>query len=115
MTSDMASSPHDFAAQKSETYAVWAEIANAADLPDIADIDYAFVAGEAPDWDAAEGALGDAGFETARVEDEAGLAYLAARLPDQPVTAMAIWLGEEAATRLVLPHGFVPDGWGFEG
>jgi len=41
--------------------------------------------------------------------------YLAACLPDQPATAMSIWLGEETATKLILPHGFTPDGWGFEG
>jgi 2-methylisocitrate lyase-like PEP mutase family enzyme len=106
---------HDFAAQKAETYAVWAEIAEAADLPDVADIDYAFVAVDPADWDAAEHALSEAGFECARVEDEEGILYLAARLPDQPVTAMAVWLSEETATKLLLPHGFQPDGWGFEG
>ncbi|MFX0543758.1 ribonuclease E inhibitor RraB [Roseovarius sp. S4756] len=106
---------HDFAAQKAETYAVWAEITEAADLPDVADIDYAFVPGNGAEWDAAELALSEAGFETARVKDEEGIPYLAACLPDQPATAMSVWLGEEAATRLVLPHGFQPDGWGFEG
>ncbi|MEI4262889.1 ribonuclease E inhibitor RraB [Roseovarius sp. D0-M9] len=106
---------HDFAAQKAETYAVWAEIAEAADLPDVADIDYAFVAEPAADWEAAEAALNEAGFETARTPDEDGTLYLAACLPDQPATAMSVWLGEEASTRLVLPHGFLPDGWGFEG
>lgn len=106
---------HDFASQKSETYAVWDEIAEAADLPDVADIDYAFVPGESANWDAAETALSEAGFETARVEDEEGTLYLAACLPDQPATAMSVWLGEEAATRMLLPLGFMPDGWGFEG
>lgn len=106
---------HDFAAQKAETYAVWDEIAEAADLPDVADIDYAFVPGEGADWEGAEAALSEAGFETARVDDEDGRPYLAARLPDQPATAMAVWLGEEAATLMLLPLGFQPDGWGFEG
>ncbi|PVA10291.1 hypothetical protein DC366_08585 [Pelagivirga sediminicola] len=106
---------HDYAAQRSETYAVFAEIAEGADLPDIADIDYAFVPGDAPDWDALEDALSEAGFECARVADDEAAPYLAARLPDQPVTAMAIWLGEETATALALAHGFQPDGWGFMG
>jgi len=106
---------HDFDAQRAETYSVWSEISGAADMPDVADIDYAFVAGDTADWDAAEAALSEAGFETARVKDEDGMPYLAACLPDQPATAMAIWLGEEASTRLLLPLGFSPDGWGFEG
>ena len=106
---------HDFAAQRQETYAVWDDVATAGDLPDVADIDYAFVAQGSADWDAAETALAEAGYDCARVEDEDGTPYLAACLPDQPLTAMAIWLGEETATRLVLPLGFAPDGWGFEG
>ncbi|HEY9038819.1 MAG TPA: ribonuclease E inhibitor RraB [Roseovarius sp.] len=104
---------HDFAAQRAETYAVFADIQAEADLPDVGDIDYAFVAGDAADWDAAEDALAEAGFECARIEDEDSTPYLAACLPDQPLTAMAIWLGEEAATRLAMEHGFGPDGWGF--
>ncbi len=106
---------HDFAAQRAETYATFADIAEGVDLPDVADIDYAFVAGAAADWDAAEAALSEAGFDCARVEDEDGTLYLATCLPDQPVTAMAIWLGEETATALTLPHDFHPDGWGFLG
>lgn len=104
---------HDPVAQRAETYAVFADIQAEADLPDTADIDYAFVAQGGADWDAAEAALTEAGFECARTPDEDGTAYLAVRLPDQPVTAMAIWLGEEAATQLLLAHGFLPDGWGF--
>lgn len=105
--------PHDFTAQRAETYAIWAEIGDGSDLPDEADIDYAFVPQDAADWDAAESALSEAGFDCARVEDDEGTLYLAASLADQPVTAMAIWLGEETATRAVLEHGFLPDGWGF--
>jgi hypothetical protein len=104
---------HDHAAQRAETYAAFAEIQAEADLPEVADIDYAFVPLDQADWDSAEAALTDAGFDCARTPDEAGTLYLAARLPDQPLTAMAIWLGEEAATELTLPHGFLPDGWGF--
>lgn len=105
--------PHDFAAQRAATYAAWADIAKDADLPDVADIDYVFAPGETADWDAAGTALSEAGFECARAEDDQGTPYLAASLPDQPLTAMAIWLGEETATRAVLEHGFHPDGWGF--
>ena len=106
---------HDLVAQRAETYAVFADIQAESDLPDTADIDYAFVPGEGADWEGAEAALSEAGFETARVDDEDGRPYLAARLPDQPATAMAVWLGEEAATLMLLPLGFQPDGWGFEG
>lgn len=104
---------HDYGAQRAETYAVFAGIEAEADLPDMADIDYAFVPGENADWDAAEAALADAGFDCARVPDEDGTPYLAAQLQGQPLTAMAIWLGEETATQLTLTHGFAPDGWGF--
>lgn len=105
--------PHDLAAQRAETYATFAGIQAEAELPDMADIDYAFVPAEGADWDAAETALSDAGFDCARTPDDAGTLYLAACLPDQPLTAMAIWLGEETATQLATPHGFQPDGWGF--
>jgi hypothetical protein len=105
--------PHDFAAQRTETYAVFADIQAEAELPDIADIDYAFVAQDTADWDAAEAALAEAGFECERTPDEDGTLYLAACLPDQPLTAMSIWLGEQTATQLALAHGFLPDGWGF--
>ncbi len=104
---------HDFDAQRAETYAVFEGIQAEVDLPDIADIDYAFVAQNDADWDAAEAALTEAGFECEPVEDEDGRPYLAACLPDQPLTAMAIWLGEEAATQRAMVHGFLPDGWGF--
>ncbi|MEJ1996809.1 MAG: hypothetical protein P8X76_01355 [Maritimibacter sp.] len=47
-------------------------------------------------------------------EDGPGaVAQLIATLPDQPVSALAIWTGEEIATRIALDHGFTPDGWGF--
>lgn len=105
--------PHDFAAQRAETYAVFADIQAEADLPDTVDIDYAFVPSHGADWDAAQTALCEAGFACARIDDAEASPYLAACLPDQPVTAMAVWLGEEAATQLALAHGFHPDGWGF--
>ena len=104
---------HDYTAQRAETYAVFQDIQSEAELPDTGDIDYAFTAQDNADWDAAEAALAEAGFDCARIPDEQGIPYLAACLPDQPLTAMAIWLGEEAATQLALAHGFVPDGWGF--
>ncbi len=107
---------HDYGAQRAETYAVYAEIQSQAEaLPDEADIDYAFVPGANADWENAQSALSDAGFECAQAEDDNGAPYLNARLPDQPMTAMSIWLGEEMATRIALPHGFTPDGWGFLG
>lgn len=100
-------------AQRAETYAAFARIEAEADLPDTADIDYAFAPGDSADWDGAEATLSEAGFDCARVDEGDGAPYLAARLPDQPCTAMAIWLGEARATQLAGAHGFTPDGWGF--
>ncbi|MCZ4352797.1 hypothetical protein O4H61_09765 [Roseovarius aestuarii] len=104
---------HNFKKQRAETYAVFADVQAQSELPDFADIDYAFVPLEGADWDGAEAALNAAEFECSREEDDDGAPYLGASLADQPVTALAIWLGEEAATQILLPFRFVPDGWGF--
>lgn len=104
---------HDFKAQCAETYAVFEQVQAQSDLPDMADIDYAFVPLEGADWEAAEAALIAAEFECSREEDDDGAPYLGVSLADQPVTALAIWTGEETATRIALPFRFVPDGWGF--
>ncbi|MFZ5964761.1 ribonuclease E inhibitor RraB [Thalassococcus sp. BH17M4-6] len=109
---------HDFAAQKAETYATFARIRDeAGTLPDTARIDYAFLPGDTPDWDAVLAALAEQGFDCARVEpgpdDGPDGPWLEASLTDQPLSASAVWLGEEMATRTALPFGFRPDGWGF--
>lgn len=114
-------SPHDFAAQKAETYASFAEMADAEGLPGIADIDYLFLPGPGADWTRAIIALSDAGYAAERQDPEPGDAdfaegpWLTATLTDQPVSALSVWLGEETATRIALDHGFIPDGWGFLG
>tara|TARA_R110002096_G_scaffold416594_1_gene619860 strand:- start:53 stop:376 length:324 start_codon:yes stop_codon:yes gene_type:complete len=102
---------HDFASQKAETYAVFADIQSQADVPENSDIDYMFAAGPSADWDAVEAALDAAGYDCER---EAGdkTPYLVAILADQPVSALTIWMGEEMATKIALEHGFSPDGWG---
>lgn len=105
--------PENETARRAETYATFAEIAAEGPLPDVADIDYALTAKDHADWDAAEAALAEAGYLCARMTDDDGTPYLAARLEDQPVTALAVWLGEEAAAQAAHPHGFTPDGWGF--
>ncbi|WP_458789915.1 ribonuclease E inhibitor RraB [Yoonia sp. MH D7] len=102
---------HDFAAQKAETYAVFADIQSQSDLPDFTDVDYMFAAGAAADWDGFEAALDAAGFDTER-EDDNGTPYLVAILADQPISALTIWMGEEMATKIAFNHGFTPDGWG---
>ena len=102
---------HDFAAQKAETYAVFADIQAQADVPDFADVDYMFEAGAGANWDAFEAALDAAGFDCER-ETGDGAPYLVAILADQPVSALTIWMGEEMATKIGLLHGFTPDGWG---
>ena len=102
---------HDYAAQKAETYAVFADIQGDADLPETSDIDYMFEAEDGANWEACEAALDAAGFDTEREASE-GVPYLVAILVDQPISALTIWMGEEMATKIALQHGFTPDGWG---
>jgi len=109
---------HDFEKQKAETQAVFAELADGVDLPDAINVDYQFLATADADWDGVMAALSDAGYACSRVEPEpedgpGATAWLEASLTDQPVSALAIWIGEETATRIALDHGFTPDGWGF--
>ncbi|MEJ2029596.1 MAG: ribonuclease E inhibitor RraB [Maritimibacter sp.] len=109
---------HDFEQQKAETLAVFAELADGAELPDEINVDYAFLPGASADWDAVQAALDGAGYDCQQTEPEpedgpGAVAQLIATLPDQPVSALAIWTGEEIATRIALDHGFTPDGWGF--
>ncbi len=107
---------HDFAAQKAETLAIYQDLSAQQDLPDFADIDYVLVP-EAPaaDWKPLAEALADNGFETEYVtpDEDGGSPYVVATLTDQIISADSIWIGEEVATRIALPYGFVPDGWGF--
>lgn len=112
---------HDFAAQRAETYASFADLDGAERLPEEADIDYIFLPGPGADWTAAIRALADEGYAAERHDPEPGDddaadgPWLTATLTDQPVSALSVWLGEETATRIALAHGFVPDGWGFMG
>lgn len=103
---------HDFAAQRDETFAAFAEMAAEGDLPDLADLDFFFL----PDQEEADPqklsrALEALDFLCHWAEGEA---ELIATLPDQPLSATAIWIAEELATRVALEHGFRPDGWGLE-
>lgn len=102
---------HDYAKQKTETYAVFSDLQSQVDITDTADIDYMFEAGEDANWEAFEAALDAAGYDTEREEGD-GNPYLVAILADQPVSALTIWMGEEMATKIALAHGFTPDGWG---
>ena len=109
---------HDFDAQKADTFATFKELAAENTLPDEADLDFFFVAGSAEaDWRPLAQELEQADFLCDWVDDdEAGdTPYLIATLPDQPVSAQAIWVAEELATQIALRHGFVPEGWGMEG
>lgn len=106
---------HDFDAQKAETIAAITDIAEKNDLPDMADLDFFFLpVGEDAHWPALADALTKQGYICEFIEDEEDEPpYLVATIEDQPVTATAIWISEEVATRTALEHGFKPDGWGF--
>ncbi|WP_435312285.1 ribonuclease E inhibitor RraB [Primorskyibacter sedentarius] len=105
---------HDFDTQKDQTFANYAELSDANDLPDTADVDYFFLPAEDDaDWRALADALSRDGYDCEFVEDD-GAPYLVATLSDQAISAASIWMGEEVATRVALSHGFTPDGWGFE-
>ena len=106
---------HDFNAQKTDTTAALAQIADQNDLPDMADLDFFFVPTEkTAHWPALAGALTKQGFICEFIEnDEDNQPYLVATVEDQPVTATGIWISEDVATRTALEHGFAPDGWGF--
>ncbi len=107
---------HDFASQKAETFATYAELRAEHGLPDEADVDYFLIpAQEGADWRVLAEALTLDGYDCQWIEDDEGAPYLVATLPDQAISATGIWLGEEVATRHALEHGFAPDGWGMEG
>ncbi len=109
---------HDLAAQKAETTAVLGDLSAKHNLPDVADVEYFLVPahGDA-NWEPLAQALTEAGYLCeyfqAELAEEAD--YLLATLPDQPITTVGIWIGEETATRMALEHGFRPDGWGLVG
>ncbi|MBE1284265.1 MAG: hypothetical protein GJ676_13215 [Rhodobacteraceae bacterium] len=110
--------PHDFNAQRAETVAAYDTLQAEQGLPDLADVDYFFVArNDAADWRPLADQLSRDGYDCQYVEDddEADGPYLVATLPDQIISAGGIWIGEEVATRAALEHGFTPDGWGLEG
>lgn len=106
---------HDFAAQKAETLSVYEDLQLNNDLPDMADIDYFFVAqSEDADWRALADVLTRQGYECEFIEDDGDTPYLVASVREQALSAEGIWISEEVATQHALNHGFVPDGWGFE-
>lgn len=110
---------HDFAAQRQETYAAFAELQAEDDLPEEAELEFAFTAGLSANWDVFEAALLDEGHQVERYltddQDPDFAPYILASLPDHPISALAIWMSEEHITRIALAHGFTPDGWGFTG
>ena len=107
---------HDFKAQKAETTSTYAEMQAEHGLPDVADVDYFFVAtGEDADWRALADVLTRSDYICEFVEDDGDQSYLVASLTDQAISADGIWVGEEVATRAALDHGFAPDGWGMQG
>ncbi|MFD1341703.1 ribonuclease E inhibitor RraB [Litorisediminicola beolgyonensis] len=108
---------HDFSAQRAETFAVFRNLNDSADLPEIADVDYFFVASEGEiDWPALADALAAEGYLCELVDEtgeDAEAPYMVATLTEQPLSAEGIWIGEEIATRIALARGARPDGWGF--
>lgn len=115
---------HDFAAQQAETRAIFDDLADNNALPDTADVDYFFLPSDAQtDWRPLAEALTLEGYDVEWIDDSDSpedipegepAAYMVATLSDQPLSAGSIWVGEEQATRIALPHGFTPDGWGFD-
>lgn len=108
---------HDFAAQKAETSSVYNDLQANHGLPDVADIDYFFIAdADDADWNKLAKRLTRLEFVCEFVAADGDDApYLVATLPGQAVSASGIWIGEEIATRAALELGFRPDGWGLEG
>ncbi|AFO92163.1 hypothetical protein D1822_12140 [Phaeobacter inhibens] len=106
---------HDFDTQKAETFSAFSDLQAEGDLPFEADLDLFFVSGEADkEWMPLAEALADIGFHTQWAEAEGDEpATLIATMPDQILSASAIWMVEEVATRVAIDHGFRPDGWGF--
>lgn len=109
---------HDFVTQKAETVAALDRLRAEHELPDVADIDFFLVpTSDDLDWQPLADTLTKVGFicEFFEAEDAEVASYLMATLPDQPITATGIWIGEETATRTGLEFGFSPDGWGLSG
>jgi Regulator of ribonuclease activity B len=109
---------HDFTAQRAETMSVYADLQANHGLPEIADVDFFFVPEtESSDWRSLAEQLSNDGYECQYITDQGDGAppYLVATLPDQIISASAIWISEEVATRAAIDHGFRPDGWGLEG
>ena len=109
---------HDSAAQKAETFAAFNE-RSGEPLPPVADIDlYLVPEAEGADWVPLARALEEADFLCDWIDaddPENDGPCLIASLPDQPVSAQAVWIAEETVTRLALAHGFRPDGWALAG
>jgi hypothetical protein len=107
---------HDFATQKAETFWVYRDLQDRHGLPESADIDYFLVPDASKaDWRPLADVLQRDGFACGWIEDGDDDPYLQASLPDQAISAEAIWVGEEVATRHALSHRFRPDGWGIQG
>jgi hypothetical protein len=106
---------HDFDTQKAETFSAFSDLQAEGDLPFEADLDLFFVSSDGTsDWMPLAEALADLGFHTQWAEAEGDdPATLIATMPDQILSASAIWMVEEVATRVAIDHGFRPDGWGF--
>ena len=101
---------HDFEAQKEQTFDTFAAIASGYAVPASVSLDIHFFADDDADCDAARAALLQAGY-TSSIDSEAQSAEVTVDL-DNP-TAERIWERERQITELLLPYGFVPDGWGF--
>lgn len=101
--------PHDYEAQRRETFETFEELRKEPDLPKQAVIHFLFFAEEMePDWQTAEKSLRAAGFTVERDEDEG---MIDAAIGPIPVTPEAIWEQEKRATEIALLSDFFPDGW----
>jgi hypothetical protein len=101
--------PHDFEAQRKETFETFEELRKEPDLPKRAVVHFLFFAEVTdPDWAGAEKALAAAGFRTERDEDEV---MIDAAFGPIDVTPESIWERERMSTEIALRFDFYPDGW----
>ncbi|QYX57857.1 ribonuclease E inhibitor RraB [Roseovarius sp. SCSIO 43702] len=108
----MSGTADDLAAQEAETRAAFAELRAGHDLPDIGDVSYFLLpAGNADDWEPLADALAADGFACEWVPEGEDAPMLVATLPDQILSATAIWIGESVAIAHARDFGFRPDGW----
>ncbi len=109
----------DEGARAAETDRLWAEMAAAHALPQMALIDLHFVAGEGADATEFMGWLEDAGYDVEHYpadpdgEDGPEPETIEAQTPPVPLSLDRVHAEERRASEGARRFGFVPTGWGF--